>query len=156
MPFSVAVMMSVGICGRGGRCGADDMVEGLEDGGGGGEAEARRWVEALCSVVVVGAVGVSTGFDGKAEFPVSMSIHHSPSLDSYIGRDMLSMYIPSLPESTCWLLLPLFFSPKLLNRSRRLNSQFILYDGSESRCSVPDFLTNMIGLDIGYKLNRTW
>ena len=149
MPFSVAVMMSVGICGRGGRCGADDMVEGLEDGGGGGEAEARRWVEALCSVVVVGAVGVSTGFDGKAEFPVSMSIHHSPSLDSYIGRDMLSMYIPSLPESTCWLLLPLFFSPKLLNRSRRLNSQFILYDGSESRCSVPDFLTNMIGLDIG-------
>ena len=42
MPFSVAVMMSVGICGRGGRCGAEDMVEGLEDGGGGGEADARR------------------------------------------------------------------------------------------------------------------
>lgn len=74
MPFSVAVMMSVGICGRGGRCGAEDMVEGLEDVGGGGEADARRWVEGLCCVVVVVIVGgvVSTGFDGKAEYAVSM------------------------------------------------------------------------------------
>jgi len=148
MPFSVAVMMSVGICGRGGRCGAEDMVEGLEDVGGGGEADARRWVEGLCPAVVVVVGVVSTGFDGKAKFLVSMSIHHSPSLDSYIGRDMLSMYIPSLPESTCWLLLRLF-SKLPVNLSRKLNSQFMLYDGSESRCSVPDFLTNMIGLDIG-------
>jgi len=59
MPFSVAVMMSVGICGRGGRCGAENMVEGLEDGGGGGEADVRRWDERLCAVVVVGA------FDGE-------------------------------------------------------------------------------------------
>ena len=146
MPFSVAVMMSVGICGRGGRCGAEDIVEGFEDGG--GEADARRWDEGLRSVVVVVVGVVSTGFDGKAKFLVSMSIHHSPSLDSYIGRDMLSMYIPSLPESTCWLLL-LLFSKLPVNLSRRLNSQFMLYDGSESRCSVPDFLTNMIGLDIG-------
>jgi len=51
-----------------------------------------------------------------------------------IGRDMLSMYIPSLPESTCWLLLRLF-SKLPVNLSRRLNSQFMLYDGSESRCS---------------------
>jgi len=100
MPFSVAVMMSVGICGRGGRCGAENMVEGLEDGGGGGEADVRRWDERLCAVVVVGA------FDGEA----------------------------SLPESTCWLLLRLF-SKLPVNLSRRLNSQFMLYDGSESRCS---------------------
>ena len=74
MPFSVAVMMSVGICGRGGRCGAENMVEGLEDGGGGGEADVRRWDERLCAVVVVGA------FDGEAEYAVSMSIHNSSSL----------------------------------------------------------------------------
>jgi len=108
MPFSVAVMISVGMCGRGGRCGAEDMVEGLDDGGGGGEADVRWWDEELCSVVVVVIVVsvVSTGFDGKA----------------------------SLPESTCWLLLRLF-SKLPVNLSRRLNSQFILYDGSESRCS---------------------
>jgi len=83
MPFSVAVMMSVGMCGRGGRCGAEDMVEGLDDGGGGGEADVRWWDEELCSVVVVVIVVsvVSTGFDGKAKFLVSMSIHNSPSLD---------------------------------------------------------------------------
>jgi len=80
MPFSVAVMISVGICGRGGRCGAEDMVEGLEDGGGGGEAEVGA--DGLCAVVVVIVVGVvSTGFDGKTKWHVSMSIHECSSLD---------------------------------------------------------------------------
>lgn len=51
----------------GGRCGADEMVEGLEDVGGGGETE----VGGLCAVAIFVVV---TALGRKAEHIVSKEI----------------------------------------------------------------------------------
>jgi hypothetical protein len=144
-------MISVGTRGRDGRCGAEEEEEGLEEVGGGGETLAG----VLCGVGVVPALNGKTNHIVSQKKKLLLLSEFTCGVTDSIC--WLYMYIPSLPLATrCWLLLPLvfFFSfpPALLLNlpRRRLDSQFILYeyDGSESKCSVPDFLTNIVEREI--------
>jgi hypothetical protein len=70
MPFSVAVMISVGTRGSDGLCGAEEEEEGLEEVGGGGEMLAG----------VLYGVGVVPALNGKTTYGVSKNVFFFPSL----------------------------------------------------------------------------